>query len=779
MIEGKPTVFISYSEAEKSTVAIPFREYLASLGLYGILVGEEPLPEAASDWDPEAKVTHFLDGSQMFVALATPDETVKDGKATRQNIIDEIRMARERSHLRNKIQIFKAPSVDLPSNINPTHDPLDPEDIAKAFPVFKRQAREYQLLKSQQAVPGPEEPSTPEPDSVSDSASDGEALKQAAYALKQLATLLQGTDASDLGSVAARAHLASSTALATARSADLLGAHEINGLYRDRTSVTPTHSELSHLLRTIVANVGAANAPGWYWLRSISSAELQSRIVTLAIGDSDDATKRAAIDLLRYSPNRITPGELRSIVMAGLANDASAGSNVLALLERHGSRRDLKALREGLEAYSDRKAVHQAQLTINSRETPTTALQHALDNPAYLNEEAEKQLLIAASKIPDAAIQRALLSSSPALRRLAIKIQNSTSTLRKVDVAKLVTDDPDSSVRTLAAELAIKRHWRLTSDQLAAALKDNKWEFDRVVSLHVDFWALEEPESSLEKLDWFDVQSVYIYEALARKHFDAVEHRIDSDLESDFAELKARSRERLEKSFREATTSDFERRFGSESLEEKQPEIEKHISAALEKAIEQREDVQEFILKRFRIAALAGLAENGTTRHLPLARRFLNSDERDLVRSSIELIERVGDDGDVPILLSIATNAWGDIQKRAADAALTLATEPVETALELLESTNPDVVRTALDALSDVPMEDALQPVWDLLRNDHLSIRDAATDYFIKRLQSDQLRYFPTAYSKGQYYYSVVARVDRELYAPGWLRRGIRAILGS
>lgn len=779
MLEGKPTVFISYAEAAKSTVAIPFQEYVSSLGLHGVLVGEEPLPEAVSDWDPEAKVKHFLDSSQMFVALATPDETAQDGKATRQNIIDEIRMARERSHLQNRIQIFKAPSVRLPSNINPTHVPLDPDDVTQAFPLFERQARAYHLLNAQRTAPGPEEPSSPESEAILDNDTDSDAYRQSVKALARLSALLQNTETSGLGSVAARAHLATSTALATVRSADLLGVHEINGLYRERSSIKPTQAEIAHLFRTLVANAGAANAPGWYWLRNTSASELRSWIVTLAVEDSDDATKRAAIDLLERSPSHLSSSDLRSVVKAGLTADDSTASKVLSLLEKQGNRRDLKALREELNAHSDTKAVNQARLAVQAKEAPRTALQQALDNPALLDKEAEAHLLGAARKIPAVAMDRALHSTSPALRRLALRLQNSSSRLRKAEVVRLVSEDPDSSVRMLAAELAIKRRWHLTSDQLGAALKDNKWEFDRELRLRVDFWALKSPAASLERLDWFDIESIFIYEALACHHFEQIKQRVISDLRDDFAQLKESSQKRLKEEFHKAATADFERRFGVEDIDARRSEIEKQVSAALERTLEKRKDARGFMLRRFRAAALSGLAQNGSEQHLPLARDFLNSDDRDLVRSSISLIKRVGNDDDVPALLSVAGTAWGDTQRLAAEAALALTVEPVETAVELLESSNSDVVRVALRALSAAPIEEVLHPIWDLLRNDHLSIRDAATDFFIKRLQRPQLQHFPNAYSRGQYYYSVVTRVDRELYAPRWLNRSISAMLGS
>ncbi len=48
---------------------------------------------------------------------------------SRQNIIDEIQRAHARPHLRSRILVFKERSVRLPSNINPTYENLDLDDI--------------------------------------------------------------------------------------------------------------------------------------------------------------------------------------------------------------------------------------------------------------------------------------------------------------------------------------------------------------------------------------------------------------------------------------------------------------------------------------------------------------------------------------------------------------------------------------------------------------------------------------------------------------------------
>jgi hypothetical protein len=208
----------------------------------------------------------------MFVALATPDSPLASGEVqTRQNIILEIGAALERPHLKDRVLVFRAPKVELPSNFNPVYQPLDPENVSASFSDFEEQARTWQLLDSTPEENAPAEPSSPDAELLKGQISNPVSTAQAAAALSHLSSLLSGAEVEEDEPAIARAFLAASTALGLIRSSEPLGVHELNGLYRDRKSVLPTTAERNHLLRTILVNIGAANAPGWYWLRDESA----------------------------------------------------------------------------------------------------------------------------------------------------------------------------------------------------------------------------------------------------------------------------------------------------------------------------------------------------------------------------------------------------------------------------------------------------------------------------------------------------------------------------
>jgi hypothetical protein len=158
MLDGRPVIFLSCSLRYKESVAAKVRTALGEVGARGVIVADEPLLPRVG-WEPEAKVEAYMDASEAVVALCTADDTLADGTVqTRQNIIDEIRLARDRPHLRDKVFVAKAQSVRLPSNINPTYERLDPADLDPLISLVLRQLRTWGVLGERPAGPATRRP---------------------------------------------------------------------------------------------------------------------------------------------------------------------------------------------------------------------------------------------------------------------------------------------------------------------------------------------------------------------------------------------------------------------------------------------------------------------------------------------------------------------------------------------------------------------------------------------------------------------------------------------
>lgn len=784
MIDGRPTVFISYSERSKTTVAIPFRNFVNSLGLHGVLVGDEPTPDI-EDPTPDRKVAYYLDESNMFVALATDDVRVEGGEVqTRQNIALEIGKAFDRPHLKRKVQIFKAAEVTLPSNINVVHEPLDPQNVADCFPLFERQARTFNLLGGHPQDLAPDEPTQPPTETEPSTETDSHEAREAAGALRDLGDLLEGTEEpgeDEAGSIAARAYLASLTALGLIRSASLLGAHELNGLYRDRESVKPSDAEESTLLSAIVANVGSANCPGWYWFRGRTSREIQALILGLTQESSDVAARRGAIQLLSRSPNRPTSRELRDCIRTALSDDGGVRSDALMLLEAHGTTADLVALKDALDSSRDAKGIEKVRLAVQSREAPSSAFRTIVANAALLTPQIEEELIRSARKISESAARQLLDSDSPSGRRLSLQILNAKSRLRKDDALSVMNADPDSSVRILAAEIAVRRRWKITEEDFDAACADSGFLFrDDTKRLAIHFFGQQDPVELMASLRSDRVRSYAVYEALAIKHFDVIEHRICNDLDADFATLIDESEAAYRSEFEAAFIHDFEKKHGVDISQERRAEINALVDTRMQPWRDGNAKHWNFMLRQFRLAALAGMAIRGDTDHAKYGRRFANDEDWQIANAAVRLLGSTGDDSDLPLLLEKAvTSSFGISRTIAAEAALSVSPDPEATARELLVVDDEDVVGAALATLRAAPLENVFETVFPLLRSDSFGIRDKATQFTLDGFDRWQKRLLADLYPKGQYYYSVITRVDRELYAPGWIKESATTILGS
>jgi hypothetical protein len=781
MIEGRPTVFISYSEAAKAKVAEPFKEFVDSLGLYGLLVGDEALPEPGAT-DPRAKVNHFLDQAQMFVALVTPDDRTEAGEVhTRPNIILELGAALDRDHLKNRVQVFKAPSVVLPSNINPVYESLDPERVDGIYAIFERQARRWDLLPQRPMLTSKAQAVAPEQQSEPSDAIEETTGAAAAEALIGLADVIKGGTAQNAGQIAARAHLAATAALAQRRSSEPLGVHELNGLYRDRITIDPDDGERREMLRSVIVNMRASNAPGWFWLRSLGAAEVRTLVAMMAAGDGDDRLAREAMRLLRETPNTVSSSELRAIVRRAIGGDRNDAPAALELLARHGVRLDLRALASELDLYAEDEPdeVAAARLEVIAREAPAMALRRVLDFPDLLSASVEKSLLASARSLPETKLRQALDSEAAAVRMLALRALNAISRLRKADLEAAIAEDSDGSVTFLAAELAVRRRWRLSMEQFEQATAKPPLRADRN-GLGVRYMAMR-PAAELQKsLSWYGGQGYWAYEALGRNHFDLIEPRIESDLDSDFSDL----REENLQAYAEEVRIGVEEEFATPVPKPLSDQIRVKAKSAVDKAVAEHlknwAGLEDFIRRRYRSAALATLSANPSPRFARFGRLYLADPDREVALQAISILRGSGGPEDVAALKELSGSIWSDVAAAAAEAALFLSEDPRTTALALLAGEVHAVVEAALTTLGNGELyRDEFEAVWPLTRSEQISIREAATRHLVRRCDPDVLARLIDIYTKGRYFYSVVARIDRELYAPSWVRQSADSILSD
>jgi hypothetical protein len=135
MLEGRTVVFLSCMDAFADQLARPIRDQLNESGYRAIIVTDES--SLRGSFDPESKVSAYIEASDAFVALCTHDDRVPGNTA--QNIIDEIGRARSHPSLREVVCVLKESNIKLPSNINPVWNALEADKPDAAFGVIRRQ----------------------------------------------------------------------------------------------------------------------------------------------------------------------------------------------------------------------------------------------------------------------------------------------------------------------------------------------------------------------------------------------------------------------------------------------------------------------------------------------------------------------------------------------------------------------------------------------------------------------------------------------------------------
>lgn len=775
MLHGKAGVFISYSERHKTRVALPFREHIESLGLLGVLVGELPLP-LALDTGPSAKIDYYLNHSQMFVALLTPDDEMAapgSGPAyrTRQNIVDEIARARERPHLRDRILVFRHQNVEGYSNVNPTFESLNLDDLSTTFATFDRQAREWQILPEAEssAAQGPTAPPAPVEDraALDEDAPPPRGARRAegSDALQRLAEAIDAEAGDDLDDwTSLRALVAASASNARRPNAQRLAPTEINRVWAARPPMRLSGDESMLALRTMLADGEPHIVPGWSLQPRRSAEDLHRLICRIAFEDDDNAVRRGAVRLLADAPWRSSDAA-RVVVVEKLLNPEHAWLHgpVLELLGRHGTARDLDALAEALDRTPDADAVLRVRAVVLLRDRWRDGLKLVTEQPAAMSGPVTDLVVARAAEVSAAAWRRMMRSNAATLRVAAVRVAGKRRTLRKRDALAVMADDADGRVRLAALRVAVDRGWRLTVDEIRAGLRQDEgptWISDEREALAVEALRRADPDARRAEISWLGTEGRFAYTAEALERWPEMAERVRADLTEGFTRLHDPAREEFAAGMHIELPADVVLPASAEEALRRQSE----------KTLAQIDGLRDFIEKQYRIGALAALAEHPEPRDRELARAMLGHEDRDIRALAVEILGRIGDPDDVPALVRAARDSYDAQRAAAAEVIVACFADDEASIMALIEDEGGTELAGDLAAASGDQLN--AEQLEELLFHESTRVRAAAVDALVRRLSAAQARDVLNRYpvSGRAWYFSVAARMDRALNAPKWLR---------
>jgi hypothetical protein len=287
------------------------------------------------------------------------------------------------------------------------------------------------------------------------------------------------------------------------------------------------------------------------------------------------------------------------------------------------------------------------------------------------------------------------------------------------------------------------------------------------------------PEKLLKEIDWCSLDGHIAYKVLATQYFDEFSSRIRFDLGDRFETLKQESMAKYRSRHLDGIQSELEKHPTSterESLEQLKSKAEDQIRQLMKSW----EKLEHRLQGQYIASALGGIATHGRPEDIQIARRYLEESiqhdnsylYKDIQLESIRIIERFGDASNTEILIKIALDNHGELQKTAASAALKLNPGVDGVARTLLECNNSTLAELAIKSLLSENSEEAKQLLEPFLSKD-VNFRIKVVAYFAKCCTKGELEQLLLRYLKGSYYYfHVVCWLDRLLYAPSPIREG-------
>lgn len=532
---------------------------------------------------------------------------------------------------------------------------------------------------------------------------------------------------------------------------ELLGNHEINRLYRFKEELRFGAIEADLILRTLVADAYEA-VLGWYWFRDMSIDTLADILVTLAMRDPLMDVRRGALETLRRGGIRPTSGGYADpavLAVALLDTPEELRKITIQYLGTIAGRERWDLGQEfinnaGLEGRED---FIQAWLLNTGQEDPEAALRYIVERGISPEPEVFKHLEAQSTRLLTDSLVRALEHGEARVRAMAAETLLRRHNLTTEQASRLA-EDPSVDVRKVAFRVLVEQGIESDPVRVRKSLGPLPPNFImRAIYRNLAVDAL------VREADWYSVDGPIAYGVMTQQYFQQFGNRIRRDLADRFSSHEQESKQRV------AAT----------------------LGPLLAEALSQQmTPIAGFLRGKFIAEALNSLADHAEQTDVEIARRYLADPGPDIdvgkeeVRvGAIRVLERAGDASDIPSLIAIGKEAYGELKQVAGEAALRLSPGPTGATLQLLETGDEGLIQLAFGHLTEAAQQ-IRNVANQLLRHENPSIRKAALGYLATHLDENELAELLTSYQQGRYFYNVVCWTDRILFAPPRLREPFR-----
>jgi hypothetical protein len=631
--------------------------------------------------------------------------------------------------------------------------------------TFGQNISASQSLQPQQPASSPERQSVEAsaPQSPDEHAPEGETSQQLLVSSMSLTTAIKNSELEALrreeGSLqefdVARLFLVSASMMFRWFTGDTLQTHEMNLLYRHRRRLEPVAIEEFQLLRAIVLDASDV-VPGWFWFAGMPPETVREQLLVLAEQDSSPEVRRRALWLLREAripvPEYLWPSlplwDAEESVRTGAFQYLAAigDETVLPFLENLSQ----------MENAQTGAAARDAKFSVLMRLRPQEAFSQMVETGAYASDAKLRQLGENVSAISDGELLKGAANQSGQVRKFAVKELARRGSLPK-NMAQQLTADPSAFIREIAFTELAKQGTSIDLGKVREALSrkdqqlnafaalaglggktdDEEGDTDSVI---LTYYRQQNAEVVAAAVKWFDVDGALAYKSLAIDHFDAIGGELRTDLENGFERVRKQS------------IDEIKRVMGAEYAD---------------KFVERFKEYDDFLRSRFVEAALAGLALHGQASDIRFGRQYLASDRITTQTAAVRIVCRFGSAEDVPTLLEVAKDSWGEARDEAGACALRLSPTPFAVASELTRAKSEELAGAGYAWLYGQRSQEASDFFETLIDSEYNEDRLRAVYYFSKTQMSEELeRVLDATLQKETYYYSIVTWLDRLLYSP-------------
>ena len=557
----------------------------------------------------------------------------------------------------------------------------------------------------------------------------------------------------------ARLFLLSATWMSRRYTNDTIGTHEMNLLYKYREQLDPTVTEYFQLFRSILADTSSV-IPGWFWFAAWEPKTVRDQLFTLSTRDSSGGVRRRALRLLRDAGISL-PKELWTELP--LSDDAKeVRDEAYGYLASIADESILPFLERNIDAEEAGSEVRETRFSILLRLRPNEAFGELIETGQYVSDETMGKLKNPAASFDDETLLKGAESQLERLRRFSIEELGRRGRFAK-NLAEKLIEDPSASIRELAFKELARQGQPLEFKKVRESLSRKETSqpspFTSLAAFYgggktedtgdpdaviLAFYRHQSSEKVLEAVDWFRTEGELAYRSLATDHYDAIRNDLRSDLDNGFERVK------------QLSIAPVELRHGNEFAKE---------------IVDRFKSVEDFIHSQYVGAALIGLVANGQPSDVRFGRQYLESDDSATKLAAVRIVSKFGTAEDVPALLQVSREHWGEARDEAGAAALRLSSNPLEVALELTASNSPTLVRNGYGWLYKQGSPEVDKFFEALMGSESDIGRLRALYYFSRnRTWGDLESMLEAQLNREAYYYNVVTWLDRLLYSPAPLR---------